>query len=78
MVLVRMECHLTLIFNLKSLRLKHVTGMDKGTDYDLEKGSQGSETQTIPSQRSEHPKPLPPQSNKDVSGPPTYNEAIHI
>ena len=47
-------------------------------DYDLEKGSQGSETQTMPSQRREHPKPLPPQSNKDVSGPPAYNEAIHI
>ena len=54
--------------------------MDKGTltVYDLEKGSQGGETQTIPSQRSEHPKPLPTQSNNDVSSPPTYNEAIHI
>ena len=74
-----MEYYL-LIFNLKSLRWKHVTGMDKGTltVYDLEKGSQGGETQTIPSQRSEHPKPLPTQSNNDVSSPPTYNEAIHI
>ena len=72
-----MEYYL-LVFNLKPLRWKHVTGVDKGVDYDLEKGSQGSETQTMPSQRREPPKPLPPQSNKDVSGPPTYNEAIHI
>ena len=74
-----MEYYL-LVFNLKPLRWKHVTGVDKGTDYDLEKGSQGSETQTMPSQRSEPPKPLalPPQSNKDVSGPPAYNEAIFI
>ena len=65
---------------MKSLRWKHFTGMDKSMDYDLEKGSQGSETQTIPSQRSEHPKPiaLPPRSNNDVSGPPAYNEAIYI
>ena len=72
-----MECYL-LIFSLKSFRWKHVMGMDKGTIYDLEKGSPGGKNQTILSQRSEHPKPLPPQSNKDVSSPPAYNEAIHI
>ena len=72
-----MECYL-LIFSLKSFRWKHVMGMEKGTVYDLEKGNQGGKNKTIPSQRSEHPKPLPPQSNKDVSSPPAYNEAIHI